>query len=84
LKVSNEWRQVRIIDRVAARDILEIEIPFADIKARENDEIHFFIDIIKNHEDAASTSGNAIERCPSRGYITLTVPSPDYEKLMWY
>lgn len=75
-RVFEEWILVKTIENVAAKEIFEIEIPFSDIKAHENDEIHFSIDIMKN--------GEGIERCPWRGYITVTVPTPYYETLMWY
>lgn len=75
-KVSGEWLSVRDIGEVAAADIFEIEIPFADLGVKENDEISFALDISKN--------GDEVERCPWRGHITLTVPSPDYETMMWY
>jgi alpha-amylase/alpha-mannosidase (GH57 family) len=75
-RVFEEWILVKTIENVAAEEIFEIEIPFADIKAHENEEIHFSIDIMKNGEE--------IERCPWRGYITVTVPTPYYETLMWY
>lgn len=75
-KVFEKWIMVKSIENVAAKEIFEIEIPFSDIKTRENDEIHFSIDITRNGEE--------IERCPWRGYITVTVPTPYYETLMWY
>jgi len=74
-KVFDEWRFVTHAN-TAAKDIFEIEVPFKDIKVRENDEVHFSIDIIKN--------GDEVERCPWRGHVSVTIPSPDYETLMWY
>jgi alpha-amylase/alpha-mannosidase (GH57 family) len=74
-KVFDEWIFVTHVNSVA-KDIFEIEIPFKDIKVTENDEVHFSIDIIKN--------GDEVERCPWRGYVSVTVPSPDYEMLMWH
>jgi alpha-amylase/alpha-mannosidase (GH57 family) len=74
-KVFDEWIFITHVHS-AAKDIFEIEIPFKDIKVTENNEIHFSIDIIKN--------GDEVERCPWRGYVSATVPSPDYETLMWY
>jgi hypothetical protein len=75
-KVFEEWISVKSIENVSAKDIFEIEIPFADIKTKEGDEIHFSINIMRNGEE--------IERCPWRGYVAVTVPSPHYETLMWY
>ncbi|MDI6801651.1 MAG: glycoside hydrolase family 57 protein [Thermodesulfovibrionales bacterium] len=75
-KTDDRWDTIKLTESVAAKDIFEIEIPFADIKVKENDEIHFSIDIMRNGEE--------VERCPWRGYITVTVPMPHYETLMWY
>lgn len=74
-KVFDEWIFITHVHS-ATKDIFEIEIPFKDIKVTENNEIHFSIDIVKN--------GDEVERCPWRGYVSATVPSPDYETLMWY
>ncbi len=73
---AEKWVMAKHIENVAAKDIFEIEIPFVDIKTQENDEIHFSVDIMRNGEE--------VERCPWRGYITVTVPTPHYETLMWY
>ncbi len=75
-KVEEKWSEVKTIEKVAAQDIFEIEIPFAVLKAEVNDEINFSIEIMRDGEE--------IERCPWRGYITVPVPSPHYETIMWY
>jgi alpha-amylase/alpha-mannosidase (GH57 family) len=74
---SNEtWEKIKDISDVAVQDIFELGIPFIDLNAGEKDEINLFISIIKNGEE--------IERCPWRGYIALTVPTPEFEAMMWY
>jgi len=75
-KSDETWEKIKDISDVAVQDIFELGIPFIDLNAREKDEINLFISIIKNGEE--------IERCPWRGYIALTVPTPDFEKMMWY
>ncbi|MBF0506417.1 MAG: glycoside hydrolase [Nitrospirae bacterium] len=75
-KISENWKEVKTLENVAARDIFELEVPFSDLGAKENDEIQFSIEILRNGDEA--------ERCPWRGYITFAVPSPDYETIMWY
>jgi|WetSurMetagenome_2_1015567.scaffolds.fasta_scaffold00012_49 alpha-amylase/alpha-mannosidase (GH57 family) len=73
-----------------AKDIFEIAIPFRLIDAAENDEIQFAVEIIKNgvsaiHEsDRASLADRIIDRCPLRGQIRVTVPTADFEKMMWF
>ena len=75
-QVNDDWKELQSLQNVAAQDIFELGVAFTDLKAKENDEIHFSIEIMNNGEE--------FERCPWRGYITVTVPSPYYETLMWY
>ena len=64
--------------------------PFSIIKAKENEEVHFALEVVKRNGslipvgETASIVEKIIERCPLRGQVTLTVPSVDFEKLMWY
>lgn len=75
-KANGDWKKIKDITDVAVQDIFEIGIPFSDLNAKEKDEMNLFISVLKNSEE--------MERCPWRGYITLTVPTPDFEALMWY
>ncbi|NLI29431.1 MAG: glycoside hydrolase [Nitrospiraceae bacterium] len=84
-KTDNQWRTVKTLSHVAAKDVFEIEIPFADIGAKEHDDLHLAIDIFRTVPDTPTTNGGeSMERCPFRGYLIITVPTEDYEKLMWY
>jgi len=76
IKSDNEWKKIKDITDVAVQDIFEIGIPFIDLDAREKDEISLYISVVKN--------GEGIERCPWRGFITVTVPTPDFEAMLWY
>jgi hypothetical protein len=53
-----------------------MKIPFSALQAKEKDEISFSVSVMKN--------GAEMERCPFRGYVTLAVPTPDFEAMMWY
>jgi len=75
-KKNGEWEKIKDITEVAMQDLLEIALPFADIKAKTGDEINLFI--------TAYRDGEEIERCPWRGNISITVPTPDFEATMWY
>jgi hypothetical protein len=75
-KGDAEWTAVKELPDIAIGDILECAIPFQDIKAKERDELNIFLSLRKNGEN--------VERCPWRGYITLAVPTPDFEAMMWY
>ena len=74
-KENERWVKVKTIEDIAAKDILELGISFHDLDVLENDEVIFALSFCKN--------GDEIERCPFRGYITLTVPSPHFESMMW-
>jgi len=75
-KSNDEWIRAKEITEVAVLDIFEIGVPFSDLKAKENDEIHLYISISKDTEE--------MERCPWRGHLCITVPTPDFEALLWY
>ncbi|MCX5718200.1 MAG: glycoside hydrolase family 57 protein [Nitrospirae bacterium] len=75
-KKNGEWEKIKNITEAAMQDILEIAIPFKDIKAKAEDELNLFITVYRGDEE--------IERCPWRGNISVTVPTPDFEAIMWY
>lgn len=75
-KDEKGWIEVKKITDYAIKDILECAISFKDLEAKEKEEIDFFITVNKNGEE--------IERCPWRGYISVIVPTSDFEALMWY
>jgi alpha-amylase/alpha-mannosidase (GH57 family) len=75
-KAGDEWVFFRELPDAAVKDIFEIGIPFADLKAKEKDELNLFVSIRKGNEE--------IERCPWRGHISLIVPTRDFEAIMWY
>ncbi len=74
-EVNGQWTPRKDIEDVAIGDIFEIGIPFADLRAAQNDEIDLFISVRRDADE--------VERCPWRGHITLTVPTPDFEAMMW-
>jgi alpha-amylase/alpha-mannosidase (GH57 family) len=75
-RVGEEWEKIKDLHEVSALDIFEIGIPFSDLKAKERDEINLYISIRKATDE--------IERCPWRGHISVTVPTEDFEAMMWY
>ncbi len=75
-KKDDAWEKIKDLTDIAIKDIFEMAVPFNDLRAKENDEITLFMKILKNGEE--------MERCPWRGYITFTVPTPDFESLLWY
>jgi alpha-amylase/alpha-mannosidase (GH57 family) len=60
---------------VAADEIIEMGIPFEDLKVSAGDALHFFVEIIRNK--------HSLDRAPSEGAIELDVPISSFEQLMW-
>ncbi len=89
-KIDENWVMINDNIRAASKDIFEVEIPFRHIKAKENDEIHFCAELCSNGKNgftvanAATKRFDTLERCPWRGFITVIVPAPHFESLMWY
>ncbi len=75
-KKDDAWIKITDITDIAIQDIFEIKIPFHKLKAKEKDEMTLFVCIIKDSEE--------MERCPMRGVISITVPTPEFEAMMWY
>ena len=59
----------------AADGIFELSVPFRALGVATNDPIQFAVELTRNEQ--------AIERIPSEGAIETSVPSPDYELVMW-
>ncbi len=75
-KTGDDWKPIKKITDIEIRDIFEIGVPFSDLGAKEKDELNLFISVLKNGEE--------IERCPWRGYISLNVPTAEFEAMLWY
>jgi alpha-amylase/alpha-mannosidase (GH57 family) len=60
----------------AAADLLfEMSVPFRGLTLKTEERVHFYIELIKDDE--------AVERVPHEGAIETSVPSADYELIMW-
>ncbi|MCK4666156.1 hypothetical protein KAU33_05380, partial [Candidatus Dependentiae bacterium] len=59
----------------AAKEIIEIKIPFEKINVSPNDNVTFFVLLWDN--------GNMIERAPERGPINIVIPTKDFEQKHW-
>jgi alpha-amylase/alpha-mannosidase (GH57 family) len=69
------WNQKRKLESVAVDKIIELGIPFADLEATAGDIIQLQIHI--KHGEIN------LQRCPANGVIQFTVPSENYDELMW-
>ncbi len=59
----------------AADRILELAVRLSDLNLNADDPLQFCVELLHD--------GQAIERLPHEGAIETTVPSPDYEMIMW-
>jgi len=60
---------------VPAGLILEVAVPYADLKRKPEEPIHMFLE--------AFQGGQSVDRAPREGAIESIVPSPDFEMIMW-
>jgi hypothetical protein len=60
---------------VACGKILEMAVPFGRLGLKAGDPIRFYVELLD-----AETS---LDRAPREGIFELTVPTPDFEKIMW-
>ena len=59
----------------AKGQILELAVPFAELGAQADSSLHMFLE--------AFSKKQSLDRAPREGAIELTVPSPDFELIMW-
>jgi alpha-amylase/alpha-mannosidase (GH57 family) len=59
----------------AVDHILELTVRFADLGLRPEDHVHLFIEALADKQ--------SLDRAPREGALELTVPSADYERIMW-
>ena len=55
--------------------IVELTMRFADLNVSPEDQLHFYVEVL--------AEGQSLDRAPREGAIEVTVPSPDYERIMW-
>ena len=70
-----EFKKIKESHTIAVETIVEISVPFADLKAKTGDELQFFIQV--RHEKIE------LERVPKNGFISVQVPDEEFESKMW-
>lgn len=70
----NGWAESVPMQKLAAKDCVEAGIDFKTIGAIGGDEIRFFIDV---------EADGKRERWPSRGFLSVEVPTEDFEAQHW-
>lgn len=61
--------------KVAIDRVLELQIRFNDLKRKPDEPIHMYVETLAD--------GQSIDRTPSEGALEFTVPSQDFEAVMW-
>jgi len=64
-----------MLETVAFRRILELSCPFELLGYTEGDQVEFFAEVKRNNE--------TVQRTPENTVIAFTVPSKDFERMMW-
>ncbi len=60
---------------VAADLILEMSVSFQALQVTADDRVQMFVECVQDRQ--------SIDRAPREGVLDLTVPSPDFERIMW-
>jgi alpha-amylase/alpha-mannosidase (GH57 family) len=60
---------------VATGKILELAVPFGRLGLRADDPIRFYVELIQ--------AESSIDRAPREGIFELSVPTPDFERILW-
>ncbi|MEW6482514.1 MAG: glycoside hydrolase family 57 protein [bacterium] len=63
------------LENIAFSKILELAIPFEIISVGQKEEVRFTVSLER--------SGMVIENWPKSGYISMFVPTPEYEAMKW-
>ncbi len=74
-KDQTNFELVKKSNDIAILKIIELKIPFADINANPDMKLNIVI--------SARSEDMELEKYPSTGLITITVPDKDYKKKMW-
>lgn len=60
---------------VATGKILELAVPFGRLGLRADDPVRFYVELIEG--------SSSVDRAPREGIFELTVPTPDFERILW-
>lgn len=60
---------------VATGKVLEMAVPFVRLGLKAGDPIRFYVELIEGE--------SSLDRAPREGIFELTVPSADFERIMW-
>ncbi len=74
LSVQNESSE-QVVPRVAVGEIIELELPFAALGLKPDDELVFYVTL--------EIDGREVERLPSHTQLAMYVPAEHFEYMHW-
>jgi hypothetical protein len=72
---SGKTEKIKDIESIKADKIIELSIPFSELNLKTGENVKINIKLEKNDIE--------IERYPQKGFILLTVPDENFERIMW-
>ncbi|KPK84869.1 MAG: hypothetical protein AMJ94_19700 [Deltaproteobacteria bacterium SM23_61] len=75
LQEGGRWVPKGRSTRMGAGKILELSIPFGELRLQPQQRIHFFVQVQKGEFE--------VERYPRSGYLSLSIPDRDFESVHW-
>ncbi len=73
---SGNYHYIKDLSGFAVKKVIEIGIPFSEIKVKPGDEVHFNI--------AVKKGGNELESWPKGGIIVFKAPDEDFITSSWF
>ena len=72
---GNAWTEIGRYGTISCRRILELAVPFKDLRLQAGQEFRLSVAVLQN--------GAEVERYPRQQPVSLTVPDDDYEATTW-
>ena len=70
------YKEIRKYDSIRINDIVELSVPFRDVKCDPGVRLHFYVQIKKGER--------ALDRYPRRGYLSFKAPDEEFEMEHWF
>lgn len=72
---NGKTEKIKDIESIKADKVIELSIPFSELNLKTGENVKINIKLEKNDIE--------IERYPQKGFILLTVPDENFERIMW-
>ena len=72
---NGKTEKIKEIESISTDKIIELSMPFSELNLKAGDSVKINIKLEKNNIE--------IERYPQKGFILLTVPDENFERIMW-